>query len=72
MGAPFTDKHIMGISFSDKETFFFDKFERPDTIGAISYSRLIDGKYEPRQKIGPEINKGAWIALPKIALDESY
>ena len=72
MGAPFTDKHIMGISISDKKTFFFDQFAPPDTIGAISYSRLIDGKYEPRQKMGKEINTGSWIAHPYIAKDESY
>jgi len=72
MGPPFTDMHIMGISVSDKGTFFFDQFKRPDTIGAISYSRLIDGKYEPRQKMGKEINTGTWIAHPKIAPDESY
>ncbi|PCJ94743.1 MAG: hypothetical protein COA50_10120 [Flavobacteriaceae bacterium] len=72
MGSPFTDKHIMGISESDRGTFFFDQFERPDTIGAISYSRLINGKYEPRQKMGKEINTGTWIAHPNIAPDESY
>jgi len=72
MGPPFTDMHIMGITVSDKGTFFFDQFERPDTIGAISYSRLIDGKYEPHQKMGKEINTGTWIAHPKIAPDESY
>ncbi len=72
LGPPFTDMHIMGITVSDKGTFFFDQFERPDTIGAISYSRLINGKYEPRQKMGKEINTGTWIAHPNIARDESY
>ncbi|TJY35925.1 hypothetical protein [Pontimicrobium aquaticum] len=72
MGSPFTDKHIMGISVSDKGTFFFDQFKRPDTIGAISYSRLINDKYESRQKMGEEINTGTWIAHPNIAPDESY
>lgn len=72
MGSPFSDKHIMGISVSDKGTFFFDEFERPDTVGAISYSRLVNGKYEPRQKMGKEINMGTWIAHPHIARDESY
>jgi hypothetical protein len=72
LGPPFTDMHIMGISFSDKGTSFFDQYESPDTVGAISYSRLIDGKYEPRQKMGKEINTGTWIAHPNIAPDESY
>ena len=72
MGPPFTDKHIMGISVSDKGTFFFDEFERPDTLGAISFSHLIDGIYKPRQKMGNGINNGSWIAHPYIAPDESY
>ena len=72
LGAPFTDMHIMGISFSDDGTSYFDQFERPDTVGAISYSRLIDGKYEPRQSMGKHINTGTWIAHPHIAPDESY
>ncbi|WP_420385221.1 hypothetical protein [Roseivirga sp.] len=72
MGPPFTDKLIMGISVSDRGTFFFDEFERPDTVGAISYSLFRDGKYGPRQKMGEEINTGSWIAHPHIAPDESY
>jgi hypothetical protein len=72
MGPPFTDKHIMGISVSDNGTYYFDEFERPDTIGAISYTRLVNGQYEPRQKLGKEINTGTWIAHPHIAPDESY
>lgn len=77
LGAPFSDKHIMGISFSGNGTSYFDEIEfdqsgKPDTVGAISYSRLINGKYEPRQKMGKEINTGTWIAHPHIASDESY
>ncbi len=75
LGAPFTDMHIMGISFSDNGTSYFDQInfeDENDTIGAISYSRLIDGKYEPRQKLGKHVNTGTWIAHPQIAPDESY
>ncbi len=77
LGAPFSDKHIMGISFSENGTSYFDEIEfdesgKPDTVGAISYSRLINGTYEPRQKLGKEINTGTWIAHPHIAPDESY
>lgn len=72
LGPPFSDKHIMGISFSDNGTSYFDEFERPDTVGAISYSRLINGKYESRQKMGKHVNTGTWIAHPHIAPDESY
>lgn len=77
LGPPFSDKHIMGISFSNNGTSYFDEisfdeFKKPDTVGAISYSRLINGTYEPRQKMGKEINTGTWIAHPYIAPDESY
>ena len=72
LGPPFSDRHIMGISVSDKGTRYFDEWDGKDTIGAISYSRLINGNYEPRQKMGKEINTGAWIAHPNIAPDESY
>ncbi len=77
LGPPFSDKHIMGISFSDYGTSYFDEISfdqnnKPDTIGAISYSRLVNGKYEPRQKLGKDINTGTWIAHPYIAPDESY
>ncbi len=72
MGPPFSDKHIMGISKSEKGTYFFDEWDGKDTVGAISYSRRINGKYEPRQKLGKEINTGSWIAHPNIAPDESY
>lgn len=72
MGPPFTDIYIMGISVSDKGTYYFDQWDGKDTIGAISYSRLINGKYESRQRMGKEINTGTWIAHPYIAPDESY
>lgn len=72
MGPPFTDLHIMGITFSENGNSYFDQFAPPDTIGAISYSRLVEGKYEPRQKMGKEINTGTWIAHPYVAPDESY
>jgi len=77
LGTPFSDKLIMGISFSDNGTSYFDEIEfdesgKPDTVGAISYSRLINGKYEPRQKMGKEVNTGTWLAHPHIAPDESY
>ncbi len=49
MGAPFEDRYVMGISISDKNTILFDHYESPDTKGAISYSRLKDGKYQPSQ-----------------------
>ncbi len=72
MGAPFDDKFIMGISITGKKTIFFSHFDRPDRDGAISYSRFIDGKYQPSQKLGKEINNGKPLAHPYVAPDESY
>jgi len=71
LGAPFDDKIIMGISISAQKTIFFDHYAR-GTRGDISYSRLIDGKYEPSQKLGKHINNGKPLAHLYIASDESY
>jgi hypothetical protein len=72
LGPPFTDIDIMGISFTDKGTSYFDQWDGKDTIGGLNYSRLIDGKYEPRQSMGKHINTGTWIAHPSVAPDGSY
>jgi len=75
MEAPFDDKIIMGLSITDQKTIFFSHFSRldiPDRDGAISYSRFIDGKYQPSKKLGKHINNGKPLAHPYIAPDESY
>lgn len=75
IGPPFTEIHTIGMSvsdISDKGTFFFGQHDRNDTIGAIGYSRLINRKYEPLQKMSKEVHSGAWIAHPKVAPDESF
>ena len=75
MGTPFDDKFIMGMSITDEKTIFFSHFSRldiPDRDGAISYSRFIDGKYQPSKKLGKHINNGKPLAHPYIAPDESY
>jgi len=69
--APFKGLPIRGLSVSSKGTFYIYFLER-DGSGHISYSRLIDGKYETPQKMNKEINKGKWIAHPFVAPDESY
>jgi len=65
----FEDIRIMRLSASAKGTYYFDEY---DSIGAIRYSRLIDGKREKPQKMSKEINRGKWIGHPFIAPDESY
>jgi len=73
LGAPFANKQfIMGISISDKKTIFFDHLDPPVRDLAISYSHFVDGKYQPSQKLGKEINNGKPMAHPFIAPDESY
>jgi len=75
MGAPFDEKLIMGISITNEKTIFFSHFSRldvPDKNGAISYSRFIDGKYQPSHKLGRHINNEKPLAHPYIAPDESY
>ncbi|NQX82833.1 MAG: hypothetical protein HRT66_12700 [Flavobacteriaceae bacterium] len=71
LDAPFGDISIMGLSVSDKGTYYFDFMDREGN-GYIRYSRLIDGKREKPQKMSKAINIGKWIAHPHIAPDESY
>ncbi|ABE55369.1 conserved hypothetical protein [Shewanella denitrificans OS217] len=71
LGPFFKDHPIMGISVSSNGTYYFDLMDR-EGDGHISYSRLIEGKYEKPQKMKKEINSGKWIAHPFIAPDESY
>ncbi len=69
----FKDIPITGFTVSAKGTyyFYFIDFERGGN-GHMSYSRLIDGKYETPQKLSKAINTGKYIAHPFIAPDESY
>ena len=69
----FKDIPITGFTVSAKGTyyFYFIDFKR-DGIGHMSYSRLINGKYETPIKMSKAINTGKYIAHPFIAPDESY
>ncbi|NQZ24299.1 MAG: hypothetical protein HRT53_19900 [Colwellia sp.] len=69
----FKDIPITGFTESANGTYYFYyiDFER-DGRGHMSYSRLIDGKYEEPQKMSKAINTGKYIAHPFIAPDESY
>ena len=69
---PFKDIPIVGFSASSKGTYYFDVVDVKDGRGHMSYSRLIDGKYEEPQKMSKAINRGKYIAHPFIAPDESY
>lgn len=69
---PFKDIPIRGGAVSDKGTFYFYVLNYEDGSGYMSYSRLINGKYEKPQKMSKGINKGKYIAHPFVAPDESY
>jgi hypothetical protein len=66
------DIPIAGFSSSSNGTYYFYVLDRADGSGHMSYSRLIDGKYEEPQKMSKAINRGKYIAHPFIAPDESY
>jgi len=68
---PFKDIPIRGGTLSAKGTYYFYVLD-PDGSGYMSYSRLINGKYETPQKMSSAINRGKYIAHPFIAPDESY
>ncbi|MFS1523150.1 hypothetical protein ACL7TT_03405 [Microbulbifer sp. 2304DJ12-6] len=69
---PFKDIPIVGFSASSKGTYYFYVLDLEDGSGHMSYSRLIDGKYEKPQKMSKAISRGKYIAHPFIAPDESY
>ncbi|WP_459210826.1 TolB-like translocation protein [Aquimarina rhabdastrellae] len=69
--APLKDIPFTGFSASSNGTYYF-YFMNNKGDGHMSYSRFIDGKYEPLQKMNKEINSGKYIAHPFIAPDESY
>lgn len=69
---PFKDIPIVGFSTSSKGTYYFYVLDLKDGSGHLSYSRLIDGKYEKPIKMSKAINRGKYIAHPFIAPDESY
>ena len=68
---PFKDIPIRGGALSAKGTYYFYVLD-PDGTGHMSYSRLINGKYETPKKMSNAINRGKYIAHPFIAPDESY
>ena len=69
----FLKEQAHGISLSAKGTYYFPFYKEEDGgHGNLGYSRLINGKHENPIKLGSNINKGAYIAHPYIAPDESY
>ncbi|WP_282079162.1 hypothetical protein [Aquimarina algiphila] len=69
---PFKDIPIVGFSVSSKGTYYFYVLDFEDGSGHMSYSRLINDKYEKPKKMSKAINTGKYIAHPFIAPDESY
>ena len=69
---PFKDMPIVGFAVSATETYYFYTLDFKDGSGHMSYSRLIDDKYEKPKKMSTAINRGKYIAHPFIAPDESY
>ncbi|NQX82303.1 MAG: serine hydrolase [Flavobacteriaceae bacterium] len=69
----FKDIPITGFTISAKGTYYFYHIDfGKGGIGHMSYSRLINGKYEKPIKMSKAINTGKYIAHPFIAPDESY
>lgn len=68
----FKDIPVVGYSVSAAGTYYFYVLDFKDGSGHLSYSRLIDGKYEIPVRMNAAINSGKYIAHPFIAPDESY
>ncbi|WP_218134028.1 hypothetical protein [Tenacibaculum sp. MAR_2009_124] len=66
-------KHMNhGRSVSAKGTYYFTAYKERGPIGAIYYSRLVNGKYEDPIRLNDDINRGKYIAGSLISPDESY
>lgn len=66
-------KHMEhGRSVSAKGTYYFTAYKEQGSIGAIYYSRLVNGKYEDPIRLNDDINRGKYIAGSRISPDESY
>ena len=68
----FKDIPIVGFTKSQNQTYFFYVLDLNDGSGHMSYSRLVNGKYETPIKMSSAINRGKYIAHPYVAPDESY
>ena len=63
------DWGVMRLSASARGTYVFDDYKSDDVI---RISKLVDGKRQEPEEMGPMINTGTWTAHPFIAPDESY
>ncbi|MTI22251.1 DUF5050 domain-containing protein [Fulvivirga sp. RKSG066] len=69
----FKDLNFTGFTASAKGTYYFYFIDFADGgSGYMSYSRLINGQYEPLQRMNDDINSGTYKAHPFVAPDESY
>lgn len=68
----FKDIPIIGFATSAAGTQYFYELDFKDGSGHMSYSRLVNGKYETPKKMSDAVNRGKYIAHPYIAPDESY
>lgn len=69
---PFQDIPVIGYTTAANATQYFYVLDFKDGSGHLSYSRLIDGKYETPVKMSAAVNQGKYIAHPFVAPDESY
>lgn len=51
---------------------YFTGYKERGVVGALYYSRLINGQYEEPIKLRDDMNQGEYIAGSMIAPDESY
>lgn len=63
------DWFIMRLTASELGTYVLDDARSGDVI---RISRMMDGKRQTPERLGPEINTGKFNAHPFIAPDESY
>ncbi|KJZ02692.1 PD40 domain-containing protein [Pseudoalteromonas piscicida] len=68
----FIEHMAHGRSVSASGTYYFTGYKKRGVVGALYYSRLINGQYEEPIKLRDDMNQGEYIAGSMIAPDESY
>ncbi len=71
LGPEFEAIRIMRLTASLKGTLIMDEVGTNGN-GVLRLSRIVNGRREAPQPLGPEINTGKWTAHPFIAPDDSY
>jgi Tol biopolymer transport system component len=71
-GAPFNPAAAMYVSVTRSGTVYTTDISGGPGTECIAVARLVGGKYQKLERVGPPVNTGARDMYPYVAPDESY